>query len=245
MLPSDRTVKQKTVLDGGNIMSRKVKVEASEKLRIVEEYISGRISISDASRECGVNRRTVDLWVNLYKIEGSSGLLTKEHNLVYSKETKRLAVADYQSGKGTLMEICETYKIRGPQQLRKWIQAYNSHGEIRMYSGGSRMTKGRETTPSERIAIAKECISRNNNYGETALKHQVSYQQVYGWVQKYQAMGEAGLEDRRGRRAGTLPSRTPEEELRDRIAQLEREKEYLEMENALLKKVKEVERRRR
>jgi len=46
-------------------------------------------------------------------------------------------------------------------------------------------------------------------------------------------------------RAGTLPSRTQEEELRDRIAQLEREKFDLEMENALLKKVKELERRRR
>ena len=107
------------------------------------------------------------------------------------------------------------------------------------------MTKGRETTPEERIAIAKECISKNNNYGESALKYQVSYQQVYGWIKKYEAMGEAGLEDRRGRWAGTLPSRTPEEELRDRIAQLEREKQYLEMENVLLKKVKEVERRRR
>ena len=107
------------------------------------------------------------------------------------------------------------------------------------------MTKTRETTPDERIAIARECISKNNNYGETALKYQVSYQQVYGWVKKYQAMGESGLEDRRGRRAGTLPSRTPEEELRDRIAQLERDKQYLEMENALLKKVKDVERRRR
>ena len=38
------------------------------------------------------------------------------------------------------------------------------------------------------------------------------------------------MEDRRGRRAGTLPSRTPEEELRDRIAQLERKNFDLEME---------------
>lgn len=53
------------------------------------------------------------------------------------------------------------------------------------------------------------------------------------------------MEDRRGHCAGTLPSRTPEEEMRDRIAQLEREKYDLEMENALLKKVKELERRRR
>ena len=107
------------------------------------------------------------------------------------------------------------------------------------------MTKGRETTPEERIEIAKECIGNNNNYGEIALKHQVSYQQVYGWVKKYRAMGDAGLEDRRGHRSGTLPSRTPEEELRDRVAQLERKNRYLEMENELLKKVKELERRRR
>jgi hypothetical protein len=58
-------------------------------------------------------------------------------------------------------------------------------------------------------------------------------------------MGEVGLEDRRGHRAGTLPGRTPEEKLRDRIAQLERENYDLEMENALLKKVEELERGRR
>jgi transposase len=78
-----------------------------------------------------------------------------------------------------------------------------------------------------------------------ALKYQVSYQQVYTWTKKYREMGEAGLEDRRGRRAGTLPSRTPEEELRDKIAQQDRKIFELEMENALLKKVKELERRRR
>jgi len=58
-------------------------------------------------------------------------------------------------------------------------------------------------------------------------------------------MGMAGLEDRRGRRVGTQPSRTPEEELRDRIAQLEHKNEDLQMENDLLKKVRELERRDR
>ena len=81
--------------------------------------------------------------------------------------------------------------------------------------------------------------------GGTALQYEVSYQQVDTWTKKYREMGEAGLEDRHGRRAGTLPSRTPEEKLRDRMAQLERKNLDLEMENALLKKVKELERRRR
>ena len=58
-------------------------------------------------------------------------------------------------------------------------------------------------------------------------------------------MGSAGLEDRRGRRAGTRPSRTPEEEMRDRIAELERRNRDLQMENDLLKKVRELEMRDR
>ena len=107
------------------------------------------------------------------------------------------------------------------------------------------MTKGRDTTAEERIEIVKVCIANGNDFGGTALKYQVSYQQVYTWAKKYREMGETGLEDRRGHRAGTLPSRTLEEELRDQIAKLERKNYDLEMENTLLKKVKELERGRR
>lgn len=73
-----------------------------------------------------------------------------------------------------------------------------------------------------------------------ALKYDCSYQQVCNWVQRYEKMGLAGLEDRRGRRAGTQPSRTPEE-LRDKIAVLERKNRDLQVENDLLKKVRELE----
>jgi len=54
-------------------------------------------------------------------------------------------------------------------------------------------------------------------------------------------MGSAGIEDRRGRRTGTMPSRTPEEEMRDKIAELRRKNRDLQMENDLLKKVRELE----
>ncbi|MFR8179961.1 MAG: hypothetical protein ACLU80_08520 [Dorea sp.] len=46
-------------------------------------------------------------------------------------------------------------------------------------------------------------------------------------------------------RIASLPSRTPEEELRDKIAELERRNLDLQMENDLLKKVRELERRGR
>jgi len=49
-------------------------------------------------------------------------------------------------------------------------------------------------------------------------------------------MGSAGLKNRSGRRIGSRPSRTPEERLRDRIAELEHKNKDLQMENDLLKK---------
>ena len=78
-----------------------------------------------------------------------------------------------------------------------------------------------------------------------ALKYQCSYQQVRNWVKRYEEMGVEGLQDRRGKRIGSLPSRTPEEAMRDRIAELERKNLDLQMENELLKKVRDLERRDR
>jgi transposase len=226
-------------------MPRKGKIPAEEKLQIVESYLAGRIGYTEAHEQAGIDASTLRYWLSRYKTEGATGLQPSIRNRKYEKEIKISAVKDYLSGKGSLREICENYGIRDRRQLRDWLKVYNCHEDFKTQTGGSRMTKGRNTTREERIQIVRECIAGGDDYGGTALKYQVSYQQVYTWTKKYREMGEAGLEDRRGHRTGTLPSRTPEEELRDRIAQLERENYDLEMENALLKKVKELERRRR
>ena len=107
------------------------------------------------------------------------------------------------------------------------------------------MTKPRKTSQDERLKIAKECLESGKNYGETAQKYAVSYQQVYTWVKKFSELGEAGLEDRRGQRTAHQSPRTAEEEMKSRIAQLEHELYMVKMERDLLKKVKELERRNR
>ena len=226
-------------------MPRESNVTIRNKIKIIEKYLSGKIRYVSAYRELGVTHTTFQRWLDRYKIEGKAGLLPRKKNIKYTNQIKLQAVMDYQNGQGSLREVSNKYSISNMSLLVDWLRVYNSHGEFRTNKGGSYMIKSRETTPSERIAIVKECIDNNNKYSESAKKHNVSYQQIRSWVKKYNTMGEAGLEDRRGKRAGTLPSRTPEEELRDRIAQLERKNLDLEMENALLKKVKELERRRR
>jgi transposase-like protein len=191
-------------------MPHKGKASAEVKIRIVEKYLSGKMGCSEASQLVSVDEESIRRWVSRYKTEGSVGFLPQERNRSYSKETKLAAVLDYLAGKGSLQQICERYHICSITQLRAWLKVYNRHEDFKELSGGSHMTKGRETTQEERLEIARACIVGGNDYGGTAQEYQVSYQQVYTWTKKYREMGESGLEDRRGRRTGTLPSRTPE-----------------------------------
>lgn len=50
------------------------------------------------------------------------------------------------------------------------------------------MKRGRETTQEERVQIVRECIAMGKNYGEMALKYQVSYQQVRSWALHFEEM---------------------------------------------------------
>ena len=67
------------------------------------------------------------------------------------------------------------------------------------------MRKARSTRQEERVQIVKACLKSGKNYGEMALKYNVSYQQVRSWTQKFEELGEAGLEDRRGKRKKDQP----------------------------------------
>lgn len=219
-------------------MPRKSKIDPVNKVKIVEAIIRGEICLEEAARNTYVYDTTIEKWISIYRSYGPSGLLDPARNNSYSKELKLSAVIDYLSGKGSYLKLSQKYKLRSPTQLQHWVKAYNVHGEIKTCGkgGGSYMRKARKTTYEERLSIVKECFENDKNYGALAQKYDCSYQQVRNWGKRYEEMGSAGLEDRRGRRAGSMPSRTPEEELRDKIAELEHKNKDLQMENDLLKK---------
>ena len=226
-------------------MSRKSKIEPVEKVNIVERYLDGEISIRQAGRELGIAHQSIQRWVSIYKSEGPTGLLNQSKNKYYSKDLKISAINDYLNDEGSLQDICTKYGIRSNKQLSDWIKVYTSGGILKTSTGGAYMRKAKKTTLDERLKIVTDCLANDKNYGAMALKYDCSYQQVRNWVKRYEKMGQAGLEDRRGHRIASLPSRTPEEELRDKIAELERRNLDLQMENDLLKKVRELERRDR
>ena len=154
---------------------------------------------------------------------------------------KQKAVEEYINGGGSLLAISEKYGIRSPTLILEWAKVYNRHKESQEETGGAAMAR-RTYTQEDRVRVVKEYLESGQSYTQFADEHGMSFRLVSQWVRKYQKQGMAGLEDRRGQRIAVQEPRTPEEELRVRNAQLEREIYLLKMENDLLKKVKELER---
>ena len=240
----DSEIKSAVNHEGSIIMSRKGKVTVEERIEAAKACAEGRISQAEAARRLGLHKSTVEEWVRRYEAKGVLAFKEEEHNTVYAEELKTEAVREYQDGKGSLKEISAKYGLRSTSLLIDWIKVYNSGRDFgHKMSGGSRVKQGRETTQEERIAIVKDCLENGSNFGETAIKYNVSYQQVYTWVKKFKEFGEAGLEDRRGKRIAEQEPRTELEAARIEIEQLKHKLYLAEMERDLLKKLDELERR--
>lgn len=225
-------------------MGRKRKISTEIIIEAVKSYLNNEGSKTEIARKYGINRTYFRTCIAKYQAQGIDGIRNNGKNNVYSEETKILAVNAYLNGEGSEIEITARFGLRARSQLQNWIKVYNSGKGFRhKMSGGSRMKEARPTTMEERIQIAKDCIANGENYGETALKYNVSYQQVYQWVKKFKEKGNTGLEDRRGKRLKDQTPRTREEELEIEIAKLKHELYMTRMERDVLKKLDEIVRR--
>ncbi|MBJ6362640.1 helix-turn-helix domain-containing protein [Paenibacillus sp. GCM10012307] len=226
-------------------MSHRSKISEYEKIEAIEKFLRGEDSLNHLASLLGVTFPTIKQWLQTYQSLGPEGLQHTSKNRAYSADLKKAAVEDYLIGAGSHMEICRRYGIKSTRQLRQWILKYNGHSSLNTYSGGSpAMTKGRSTTWQERIDIVLYCHAHEHDYKKAAEQFKVSYQQVYGWMKKYEAGGQEALQDGRGRKKA--PEELSEADHRKlEMKKLEYENERLRAENAFLKKLQELERGRR
>ena len=163
-------------------------------------------------------------------------------NKKYSKELRKQAVEAYLRGEGSQREMCRKYEILDAHTLRDWILWYNGHREFKERSsakGEIYMTKGIKTTQEERAEIVAFCIEHNKDYGLTVETYNVSYQQIYAWVRKYEEGGVEKLKDNRGR-TKPVEEMTEVEKLKAEMKILEAKNRQLEIENAFIKKLQEL-----
>ena len=146
-----------------------------------------------------------------------------------------------------IFQLCEKYytlsNISSRSVLQRWIKKYNANMELKDYDPKREVYMAdakRKTTLEERKEIVEYCISHGRDYKNTAALYDVSYSQVYTWVKKYGADGEAGLTDRRGHHK-TDEEVDELELLRRENLRLKRQLEERDMLVELLKKVKEFE----
>ena len=209
----------------------------------VEEYLSGKSSMKSIASVNEIGLTTLKGWVLKYKEQGNSGFRERTGNNRYSKEFKTRCVEAVLNGEGSVDDIVAKYNISAREVLRRWIKQYNVNMELKdyvpkreVYMAESR----RKTTLEERKEIVEYCISHGRDYKNTAALYAVSYSQVYTWVKKYAADGEAGLADRRGHHKSD--EEVDElERLRRENLRLKRQLEEKDMLVDLLKKVREFE----
>ena len=93
-------------------MGHKQKLRATEKMELVRDYLSGKISLSEAARRAGAAHKSVKQWVDNYETEGVTAFMTHK-NRAYSPDLKLQAVQDYLSGKGSQSDISKKIRITG------------------------------------------------------------------------------------------------------------------------------------
>ncbi len=160
----------------------------------------------------------------------------------YSKELKLEAVQAYLNGEGSYEVLGKRFGLLSATQLRNWVKWYNGHTEFkerRCARTEIYMTKGRKTTQEERVEIVAFCIEHGKDYPLTIQTYEVSYQQIYAWVRKYEEKGIDGLKDGRGR-TKPFEEMSEAERLHMENKILKAQLKDAEMENKLLKKLREL-----
>lgn len=234
---------------GENAFQRKCSIPTTlsqeEKLRAVHEHLDENVSLRELTRKYGVGSTSIRKWIAKYKFGGDAALLSNHTKKHYSEAFKQEVVRAYLAGEGSYSELSIRFEILSFDTVRKWVMQYNGCKSIQTSETGGTaiMKQGRKTTYEERIEIVSFCIENNKDYQLTAETYQVSYQQIYSWVRKYESQGAEALIDQRGR-IKPESEMTELEKLRAENRLLKAQNKQQEMEMNFLKKLDEIERRR-
>lgn len=86
-------------------MFRKYKYSYEEKLKICEDYFTGRRSQSEIARSLGMDvlPGSIWRWFHAYQSGGADALLPQIKSKTYTREFKTLVVEEYLKGNGSLI----------------------------------------------------------------------------------------------------------------------------------------------
>lgn len=211
-----------------------------EKLKIVKLVLEENISSYRIQLIYGIQRGQVKAWVSSYQKSGLDGLKRRPFGR-YSADFKLKIVHEYLQGNTSFPRLCQKYDISNSSVIYQWVNGYTSGKSLTTRSPKA-MRKGRKTSFKERVEIAQWIIAHEQNYQAAVTQFNISYGQAYSWTRKFKARGEDALIDRRGKGKTEHDKLTETERLDLEVKRLKARVEHLSTENAILKKLKELER---
>jgi len=180
-------------------------------------------------------------YVRKYQLHGEKGIRYQKNNRRYTKDFKEKVVNEYLTTDNGPYYLSIKYNISSETTVKNWINRYTEGKENKIYSPNSEVYNimGVKKSYEEKVQIVEDYIKNKLTYTEAAKKHEVSYNNIYSWVNKYKKHGPRALEDNRGR---GKPSelQTDEERLNVEIEALKARNKWLEMENDALKKRRKI-----
>lgn len=175
------------------------KFTANDRLTIISEIDNGIHTIAEESRLHQVSTKTISRWRQFYARNGIAGITERKANVKYTKAFKLKVVNLFLSNKASAAELTIRFGLRTNRLITNWVTQYNESGKLEASPKKRRTPRmTRSTTFEERKEIVKFCLDNGRKLTATAIKFNVTYQQVRNWVVKFEANGEDGLKDKRG-----------------------------------------------
>ena len=161
----------------------------------------------------------------------------------YSTKLKIQIVQDYLTGKYSYLALAKKYNIPDKDEIRRWVARVKHNG----YQG--LLHKGKRTySLNFKLEVVKYYMTHQVGFTEVAGKYNINYSQAYSWYRIYKNEGIVGLRPKpKGRPVKHMNKHkkkikqltpTKEEEYKQKIADLEAQVAYQNMELDILKKLR-------
>lgn len=172
---------------------------AESRLLIVQEIENGLHTLSESARIHTVNQKTLRRWCAVYQLRGADGLTDRKKNVKYSIEFKLKIVRLVTERRASAEDLAIQFGLRTDRLINNWVKKYNESGKLEASPKKRRTPRmTRSTTFDERIKITEDCLANGRHLTATAIKYNVTYQQIRDWVVRYEAGGSSALEDKCG-----------------------------------------------
>lgn len=102
------------------------KYDESQKLEVVQEYLSGSMGTKSLAKKYGVGRTQVVRWVAAYRHHGIDGLRAKHCH--YSAEFKLSVLREIEQRELSHTQAAALFDLREAGAIARWLRQYHEGG---------------------------------------------------------------------------------------------------------------------